>query len=84
VERPVPKEAFLTHYPKTPSTFGEHLRKARMDAGLQIKQLAEQLGVSQDSVINWEIRGMRPARGNVEKLRNQFPELNTHMFRFLN
>jgi len=55
-----------------------------MDAGLQIKQLAEQLGVSQDSVINWEIRGMRPARGNVEKLRNQFPELNTHMFRFLN
>jgi len=76
VERLVPKGVFLKDYPKAPKTFGEHLRKARMDAGLQIKELAEQIGVSQDSVINWEIRGMRPAGRIVQKLMNRFPELS--------
>jgi len=31
-----------------------------MDAGLQIKELAGILGVTEDTVINWEVRGMRP------------------------
>ena len=47
-------------YPKEPKTLGERIRKARMDKGLMIKGLAEQLGVTDDTVINWEIRGMKP------------------------
>jgi len=39
----------------SPRTFGEHLRKARMDAGLMIKQQACMLGVTPDKVINWEL-----------------------------
>jgi DNA-binding transcriptional regulator YiaG len=31
-----------------------------MDAGLQVKELAEILGVTPDTVINWELRGIKP------------------------
>ena len=51
---------FDPDYPKEPKTLGERIRKARMDKGLMIKGLAEQLGVTDDTVINWEIRGMKP------------------------
>ena len=56
----LPKGLFFKDYPSNPRNFGERLRKARMDAGLQIKDLALMLGVTQDTVINWELRGMRP------------------------
>jgi len=31
-----------------------------MDAGFQIKELAEMLGVTLETVINWELRGTQP------------------------
>jgi DNA-binding transcriptional regulator YiaG len=34
-----------------------------MDAGLQIKELAEMIGVTPDTVINWELRGTQ-SRGS--------------------
>ncbi len=30
-----------------------------MDAGMQIKELASKVGVTKDTVINWESRGMK-------------------------
>ena len=47
-----------------------------MDAGLQIKELAEMIGVTQDTVINWELRGMKPLRKDVKKRINGFMEDN--------
>ena len=41
---------------------GELIRKTRMDAGMQIKDLAFMLGVTPDTVINWELRGMKPMK----------------------
>ena len=49
---PIPKHVFNDNYPINPKTFGERLRKARMDAGLQIKELAAMVGVTEDTVIN--------------------------------
>ncbi len=46
-----------------------------MDAGMKIKDLAEKLGVTQDSVINWEIRSMKPRGKNLEKVLGVFAEL---------
>ena len=63
---PIPKQIFNDDYPANPKTFGERLRKARMDAGLQIRQFAEIIGVTQDTVINWELRGMKPLRKDVK------------------
>jgi DNA-binding transcriptional regulator YiaG len=39
-----------------------------MDAGLKIKELANMLGVAENTVINWEVRGVRPSSRNLEKL----------------
>jgi DNA-binding transcriptional regulator YiaG len=53
-------------YPENPNTFGEHLQKASIDAGLLIKDLAAKIGVTEDTVINWEVRGRMP-RGKAQK-----------------
>jgi DNA-binding transcriptional regulator YiaG len=47
-------------YPKEPKTLGERIRKARMDEGLLIRELAALVGVTADTVINWELRGVKP------------------------
>ena len=36
-------------YPKEPQTFGERIRKARMDKGLLIRELAALVGVTADT-----------------------------------
>jgi len=59
---------FNPKYPKDPKTLGEKIRKARMDKGLHIKKLANIIGVTSDSVINWEIRGRKPQGRNMERL----------------
>jgi len=56
----LPKEIFIKDYPSNPKDFGERLRKSRMDSGMQIKELAEMLGVTIETVINWEMRGSKP------------------------
>jgi len=48
------------------------LRKARIDAGLLIKDLAEKLEVTEDSVINWELRGRMPRGKNRDALKRVF------------
>ncbi len=57
-------------YPVHPKTFGQMLRKQRMDKGLFIKELAKIVGVSPDTIINWEIRNVKPFGRNLEKLRD--------------
>ena len=75
IVRILPKSVFRKDYPENPKTFGEHLRKARIDAGLLIKGLASKLGVTEDSVINWEVRGRMPRPRARETLRRVFPAL---------
>jgi ribosome-binding protein aMBF1 (putative translation factor) len=53
-------KAFAKGYPANPRTMGERVRKARMDAGLSVKELAAHIGVSPDTVLNWELRGIEP------------------------
>jgi DNA-binding transcriptional regulator YiaG len=36
-----------------------------MDAGLKIKELAALIGVTEDTVNNWELKGMRPWRRDI-------------------
>jgi DNA-binding transcriptional regulator YiaG len=39
-----------------------------MDAGLQTNELARMLGVTEDTAINWELRGLTPRTWNLEKI----------------
>jgi len=59
---------FNPKYPKNPRTLGEKIRKARMDKGLEIEELADVIGVTSDSVINWEIREVKPRKESLKKL----------------
>ena len=43
-----------------------------MDAGLLIKEFAALIGVTDDTVINWEVRGMKPWRRDIRNKVNQF------------
>jgi ribosome-binding protein aMBF1 (putative translation factor) len=65
---------FNPKYPKNPQNLGQKIRKARMDKGLMIKELAEQIGVAEDAVINWEVREVKPARKNMAKIKAFFED----------
>ncbi len=60
---------FDPDYPQNPQNLGQQIRKARMDKGLLIRELASELGVTEDTVINWEIRGMMPQGKSMERVR---------------
>ena len=53
---------------KNPRTFGEKLRKWRMDKGLFIKDLAKMIGVTPDTIINWEKRDVKPCDKYARKI----------------
>lgn len=61
---------FNPKYPKNPKTFGELIRKKRMDLRLTMGEIAERLEVSEITVYNWEIRNRKPYRKTEEKLRD--------------
>jgi len=60
---------FDPKYPQNPQNLGEKIRKARMDKGLLIRELASELGVTDDTVINWEVRDIKPVGRNMERVR---------------
>ena len=55
------KAAKFTPYPKEPRTVGDHLKKRRYELGLFQKDVAEQLGVTADTVLNWEASTCSPS-----------------------
>ncbi|MBU0706965.1 helix-turn-helix transcriptional regulator, partial [Patescibacteria group bacterium] len=61
---------FNPSYPKNPHTLGERIRKARMDKGLYAKELAKMLGVTDDTMLNWEKGRNMPQYKDVRNLQN--------------
>lgn len=57
-------------YPREPKTFGDRLRKVRMDKNMLIGELAGLIGVTEDTVINWELRGVKPRDKYLKDIRN--------------
>ncbi len=45
-----------------PKTIGEHLKKRRLDLGLDQQQVADRMGVIWNSVSNWERGIYRPSK----------------------
>ncbi|MCD6422001.1 helix-turn-helix transcriptional regulator [bacterium] len=55
-------------YPQNPKTLGDHLRKKRLDLGLLQKDVAKILGVSKDTVCNWENNRTSPSLRSIPKI----------------
>ena len=51
--------------PAKPEDLWKLIRNARMGAELKINEFAQLLGVTEDTIIYWELRRMR--RGNIER-----------------
>ncbi|MBI5762140.1 MAG: helix-turn-helix transcriptional regulator [Planctomycetes bacterium] len=49
-------------YPVNPTTFGERLKKWRLDRGLRQADVAKQLGVDPMTIVNWERGRTKPRR----------------------
>jgi DNA-binding transcriptional regulator YiaG len=60
---------FNPKYPSNPQTLGDRLRKARMNKGMTLKEVAALFGVTDTTVINWEIRGKIPEADRIEILK---------------
>ncbi len=51
-----------------------------MDRRLMLKELAALVGVSPDTIINWELRNVKPTDKSLEKLRAlAWDQLNTRV-----
>ena len=55
-------------YPLVFNHLGDHIRAKRLDLGLQIKQLARQLGTDEGSVASWEQGGRKPSLRKLPKV----------------
>ena len=71
---PIPKHVFNKDYPANLKFFGDRLSKACMDAGIQIEELVVLIEVIPDTIINWELRGIKDRKKNIRNKRIQFIE----------
>jgi transcriptional regulator with XRE-family HTH domain len=49
-----------SHYPKEINTLGDHIRSHRLDLKLLQKQVADQIGVHELTITNWEVNATDP------------------------
>ena len=57
---------FPDGYPVNPKTIGEHIRKKRMDCRRMQSDVANIIGVSEESIWNWENGRTKPSKKNLE------------------
>jgi DNA-binding XRE family transcriptional regulator len=57
---------FPDGYPVGPKTIGKHIRKKRMDDKLMQSDVANIIGVSEESIWNWEHGRTKPSKKNFE------------------
>ena len=55
-------------YPKELKTYGDHLRKKRLDLGLSQPQVAKIINVTPDSITNWELNRGKPILTLIPKI----------------
>ena len=66
--RPIPKKVFQENYPPETKTLGDLIRKMRMDKGLTAKEVAIKIGANENSVLNWELRNVKPSRTYLKRI----------------
>ncbi len=61
-------------YPKNPQTLAQYIRKYRKEKRLLVRELAEELGIHEFTLIKWE-GGRLPHPRYLEKLKEVIPEI---------
>jgi len=71
-------------YPKVLLTYGDHLRKKRLDLNLSQPQVAKIFNVTTDSVTNWELNRSEPSLNQIPKIilfLNYKPDINENLIK---
>jgi DNA-binding XRE family transcriptional regulator len=55
-------------YPAVLNTYGDRLRKKRIDLGLLQKEIAVKIGVSATTIYNWENNRVSPAKWFISRI----------------
>ena len=55
-------------YPKELKTYGDHLRKKRLDLNLSQPQVAKIICVTTDTITNWELNRVTPTISQIPKI----------------
>lgn len=55
-------------YPKELTTYGDHLRKKRLDLNISQPELAKILNVNINSITNWEVNRKQPNLNQIPKI----------------
>ena len=55
-------------YPKELKTYGDHIRKKRLDLNLSQPQVAKIINVTTDTITNWELNRNTPSIRQVHKI----------------
>ncbi len=58
----------ISRYPLKLKTIGDHIRKRRLDLGLEQKEVARTLGVSSWTISNWETKSVEPETRLIPKV----------------
>jgi predicted transcriptional regulator len=58
----------ISKYPAV--TFGDYIRKWRLEQGLFQRDLAKVIGVDEMTIVNWETGKTKPAKNNLERIKN--------------
>ena len=66
---PLPGSILHLDYPDPPESMGQLLRRIRLDLRLQIKQVAQETGINEWTIINWEKGRCAPRRRLPDKVR---------------
>lgn len=71
-------------YPKELITYGDHLRKKRLDLNLSQPQVAKLINVTTDSITNWELNRTEPSLNQIPKIisfLNYKPDINENLIK---
>lgn len=66
----MPQKRPIPGYPSNPETLGQQIRKVRMDRGLLQKEVAEIIGVTEDTITNWENDRCQPYYIYTDKIKS--------------
>jgi transcriptional regulator with XRE-family HTH domain len=55
-------------YPKKLITVGDHIKAKRLDKGLYLKEVAKMMGITVDTLINWELGRYEPPSYRYKKI----------------
>ena len=61
----IPMYFFINDYPYKPKNLGEKIRKSRIDSIVQVKDFAKVIGVTSDTVMDWEKGRAKPSTANL-------------------